>query len=181
MCSDYFARSVIQSLSRVWLFATSQTAELQASLSITSSWSLLKLMSMESVMPSNHLSLFCPLLLPLSIFPSIRVFSNESILCTVPETIYSAMEFKKLFSALWNSKTLLTFFPLYLLNLHFRDVPIIWYWHYFLYVWNFSQSPIRMTGGGLVAKSCLALATPWTAACQAPLSMEFSRQEYRSG
>ena len=53
----------------------------QASLSITSSWNLLKLMSIESVMPSNHLILYCPLLLLLSIFPSIRVFSNESVLC----------------------------------------------------------------------------------------------------
>ena len=117
--------------------------------------SLLKLMSMESVMPSNHLFLCRPLLLPPSIFPSIKVFSNESVLCTVPETIYSAVEFKKtsdFFPPLWNSKTLLTFFPLYLLNLHFRDVLIIWQWHYFLYVWKFSQSPKRMTGGGLVAK-----------------------------
>ena len=53
----------------------------QASLSITNSWSLLKLMSIESVMPSNHLILCCPLLFPHSIFPSIRVFSNELVLC----------------------------------------------------------------------------------------------------
>ena len=57
-----------------------RTAAGQASLSITNSWSLLKLMSIESVMPSNHLILCHPLLLPLSIFPSIRVFSNESAL-----------------------------------------------------------------------------------------------------
>ena len=56
------------------------TAAHQASLSITNSWSLLKLMSIESVMPSNHLILCCPLLLPPLIFPSIRVFSNESVL-----------------------------------------------------------------------------------------------------
>ena len=60
--------------------ATPQTAAGQASLSITNSWSLLKLMSIKSVMPSNHLILCCPLLLPPSIFPSIRVFSNESVL-----------------------------------------------------------------------------------------------------
>ena len=71
--------SSVQSLSRVLLFATPWTAAHQASLSITNSWSLLKLMSIESVMPSNHLILCCPLLLP-SIFPSIRVFSNESVL-----------------------------------------------------------------------------------------------------
>ena len=57
------------------------TAARQASLSITNSWSLLKIMSIESVMPSNHLIFYCPLLLPLSIFLSIKVFSNESVLC----------------------------------------------------------------------------------------------------
>ena len=73
--------SSIQSLSHVWLFPTPWTAARQASLSIINSWSLLKLMSIESVMPSNHL-IFChPLLLPPSIFPSIRVFSNELVLC----------------------------------------------------------------------------------------------------
>ena len=68
--------SLVQSLSRVQLFVTPWTAACQASLSITSSWSLLKLKS-ESVMPSNHFILRCPLLLSPSIFPSIRVFSNE--------------------------------------------------------------------------------------------------------
>ena len=72
--------SSVQSLSRVRLFATPWTAARQASLSITNSWSLPKLMSIDSVMPSNHLILCHPLLLPPSIFPSIRVFSNESAL-----------------------------------------------------------------------------------------------------
>ena len=71
----------VQSLSRVRLIVTPWTAGHQASLSITNSQSLLKLMSIKSVMPSNHLILCCPLLLLPSIFPSIRVFSNESILC----------------------------------------------------------------------------------------------------
>ena len=71
--------SSVQSLSRVRLFATPRTAACQASLSITNSRSLPKLMSIESVMPSNHLILCLPLLLP-SIFPNIRVFSNESAL-----------------------------------------------------------------------------------------------------
>ena len=62
-------------------FATPWTTARHASLSITNSWSLLKLMSIESVMPSNHLILCRPLLLPPSIFPSIRVTSNESALC----------------------------------------------------------------------------------------------------
>jgi len=73
--------SSVQSLSHVRLFVTPWTAAHQASLSITNSWSLLKLISTESVMSSNHLILCCPLLLLLSIFPSIRVFSNELALC----------------------------------------------------------------------------------------------------
>ena len=76
----WFPFSSVQLLSHVWLFATPWTAAHQALLSITSSQSLLKLMSIESVMPSNHLDLCCPLLLLPSIFPSIRVFSNESAL-----------------------------------------------------------------------------------------------------
>ena len=71
---------VVQSLSLVQLFVTSWTAARQASLSITICQNLLKLMSIELVMPSNHLILFRPFLLP-SIFPSIRVFSNQSALC----------------------------------------------------------------------------------------------------
>ena len=70
----------VQLLSRVRLFVTPWTAARQASLSITSSCSFLKLMSIKSVMPSNHLILCHPLLLPSSIFPSIRVFSTESVL-----------------------------------------------------------------------------------------------------
>ena len=71
--------SSVQLLSHVWLFVTLWSAACQASLSITNSQSLLKLMSIELVMPSNQLILCCPLLLP-SIFPSIRVFSNGSVL-----------------------------------------------------------------------------------------------------
>ena len=70
----------VQLLSRIWLFAIPWTAAHQASLSITNSQSPPKPMSIESVMPSNHLILCCPLLLLPSIFPSIRVFSNESVL-----------------------------------------------------------------------------------------------------
>ena len=72
--------SSVQSLSLVRLFATPWTAARQASLSITNSPSLLKLTSIQSVMPSNHLILCCPLLLLPSIFPSIRVFSSQSVL-----------------------------------------------------------------------------------------------------
>ena len=70
----------VQLLSQVWLFATPWTAACQASLSITNSQSLQKLMSIESVMPSKHLLLCCPFLLQPLIFPSSRVFSNESAL-----------------------------------------------------------------------------------------------------
>ena len=72
--------SSVQSLNRVWLFVTPWITAHQASLSITNSQSSLKLMSIESAMPSNHLILCCPLLLLLPIPPSIRVFSNESTL-----------------------------------------------------------------------------------------------------
>ena len=77
---SFWCISSVQSLSHIQLFATPWTASCQTSLSITNSRSLLKLMFIESVMPSNHLILCCPLLLP-SIFSSIIVFSNESVLC----------------------------------------------------------------------------------------------------
>ena len=78
---DIYQFSSVQLLSCVWLFVTPWTAALQASLSITNSQSLLKLMSIELVMPANHLILCHPLFLLPSIFPIIRVFSNESVLC----------------------------------------------------------------------------------------------------
>ena len=79
-CGSFISFSSVQSLSRVGLLAIPWTAARQASLSIKNSRSLLKLMYIESVIPSNHLILCCPLLLPPSIFPSITVFSNESVL-----------------------------------------------------------------------------------------------------
>ena len=80
MLFSFNAFNSVQLLSHVQLFATPWTVAHQASRSITYSWSLLKLMSIESVMPFNHLILCLPLLLSPSIFPSIRVFSNESVL-----------------------------------------------------------------------------------------------------
>ena len=83
LCSFLFLHywfSSVQLLSRIWLFVTPWTAARQAFLSITSFWSLLKLVSIESVMPSTHLILCCPLFLLPSIFPSLRVFFNESVL-----------------------------------------------------------------------------------------------------
>ena len=76
----YTCISSVQLLSCVQLFGTPRTAVHQASLSFTISWSLLKVMSIESIMPSTHLILCYPLLLPPSIFPSIRVFSSKSVL-----------------------------------------------------------------------------------------------------
>ena len=73
--------SSVQSLSHIRLFATPWITASQASLSITNSWCLLKLMSIELVMPSNHLILCHPLFLQPSVFASMRVFSNESVLC----------------------------------------------------------------------------------------------------
>ena len=78
--SPFFVVAVFQQLSHVWLFATRWTAARQAPLSFTMSQSLLKCMSTESLMPPSHLILCHPLLLPPSISPSIRVFSNESVL-----------------------------------------------------------------------------------------------------
>ena len=80
MFSSNVSISSVQSLSHVWLFATPWIEAYQASLSITISRSLPRLMTIELVMPSNHFILCCPLLLPPSIFHSIRVFSNESLL-----------------------------------------------------------------------------------------------------
>ena len=78
--NDYWHFSSFQSLSCVWLFVTPWTAACQASLSISNSQNLNKLMSTESVMPSNHLILWYPLPLQPSIFPRIRVFSNKLVL-----------------------------------------------------------------------------------------------------
>ena len=79
--------SSVQSLSRVQLFVTPWTAARQFSLSITNSWSSLRLMSIESVMPSKHLILCCPLLFPPSIFPSIRVFSYSQFFASGGQSI----------------------------------------------------------------------------------------------
>ena len=76
-----FASFSVQLLSHVRLFAIPWAAACWASLSITNSWSLLKLLSIESVMPSSHLILCCPLFLLPSVFPTIRVFSKDSVLC----------------------------------------------------------------------------------------------------
>ena len=83
LCTSCCTISSVQSLSHVRLFTTPWTAAFQASPSFTISWSLLKLMSIESVMPSNHRILWCPLLLLPSIFPSIRVLQYSTLKSTV--------------------------------------------------------------------------------------------------
>ena len=83
----HWATSLVQSLSRVWLLEIPWTTAHQASLTITNCWNLPKPMSIESVMPSNHLILCCPLLCPPSIFPSIRVFKWVSSLHQVAKVL----------------------------------------------------------------------------------------------
>ena len=90
ICPHTCEYQLVQLLSLLRPFGNPQTATCQASLSITNSQSFLKLMSIESVMPSNHLILCHPLLLPLSIFPSIRVFSNKLVLHIRPNIGVSA-------------------------------------------------------------------------------------------
>ena len=94
--------SSVQSLSLVRLFATPWTAARQSSMSITNSWILLKLMSTELVMPPNHLILCHPLLLLPSIFPNIRVFSNESALCIVAKVLEFQLQHQS-FHRMWQS------------------------------------------------------------------------------
>ena len=122
-----------QSLSRVRLFATPWIAALQASVSVTNSQSLLKFMSIESVMPSNHLILYCPLLLLPSIFPSIRVFSNESVLCikwpkywTFSFSLSPSNEYSGLISFRIDWLDILAVQGLYLLISFRRILEILW-------------------------------------------------------
>ena len=172
--------SSIRSLSCARLFVTPWTAAHQASLSITNSWSLLKLMSIESVMPSNHPILCRPLLLP-SIFPSIWVFSNESVLLIRWPKCWS---FSYMYGAAAAAKSLqlcLTLcdpidgsppgftFPGILQARTLEWVAI-----------SFSNAGKWKVKVKLLSPVQL-LATPWTEAHQAPTSMGFSRQEYWSG
>ena len=144
--------SSAQSLSRVWLFATPWTTPRQASLSITNSRSLLKLMSVESVMPSNHLILCHPLLLLPPIPPSIRVFSNESTL------------------HIWWPKYWSFSFSISPSNEHPG-----------LISFRMDRLDLLAVQGVLKSLlSVWFFVTPQTVALQAPLSMGFPRQEYWS-
>ena len=150
-----------QSPSHVQLFVTPWTAARQASLSITNSRSLLKLVFMESVMPSNHLILCHPLLLPLSIFPSIRVYAAAvaakslqscPILCNPFDSSPPGSPIPGILQGKNTGWVAISFSN-------------AWKWK--VKVKSFSR--VRL------------LATPWTAAHQVPPSMRFSRQEYWSG
>ena len=146
--------SSVQSLSRVWLFETPWIAARQASLSITNSRSLPKLMSIESVMPSNHLIL-CHSLLLFSVFPSIRVFSNKSTLLMRCPKYWS-------FS-----------FSISPSNVHAGLISFISHDHF-----NMTQL-IYLDKVKLKSLSHIQLfATPWTVACHDAPSVGFPRQEY---
>ena len=160
--------SSVQSLSRVRHFATPWTATRQASLSITNSQSFLKLMSIESVMSSNHLILCCPLLILPSIFPSIRVFSHKSVLCNrwpkywsfslsiSPSNEYSGLISFRIdrFDLLAVQETLKT-----LLQYHSSKSSILWYSAFFIV----ELSHPYTTAGKTVkvkVKSCPTLCDP---------------------
>ena len=173
------ASQSVHSLSHVWLSATPQTAARQASLSITNSRSLLKLMSIKSVMPANHLILCHPLLLLPSIFPSNRVFFSESVLCIRWPKYWSfrrhaaAAAAKSLQSCLTLCDPIDGSPPGSAVPGILQARILEWVAISFSNAWKWkvkvkSLSRVRL------------LVTPWTVAHQAPPSMGFSRQEYWS-
>ena len=182
--------SSVQSLSRVQLFTTPWTTARQVPLFITNSRSLLKLTFIESVMWSSHLILCRPLLLLPSIFPRIRVFSNESALGIrwpkywsftfniSPSNELSApisfrMDWLDLLAVQGTLKSLLQHYSSkasILLRLAF-------FFFFFLVLPLYCYQPISLHPHARV----LSHVIPWTSACQAPLSMDFSKQEYWSG
>ena len=126
------SQSLSQSLSHIWLFATPWTAVRQASLSITNSWSLLKLMSIESVMSSNHLIFCCPLLLPPSIFPIIRVFFSELVVLIIRWPKYWSSSFSNIYS--WDDNKSTCLVVLVVKNHHphphlpMQEIQEMWVW-----------------------------------------------------
>ena len=161
--------SSVQSLSCVWIYVMPWTTACQASLSITNSWSSLKLTSIESVMPSNHLILCHPLLLLTLIFPSIRVFSSESVLRTrwpkywsFSFSISPSNEYSGLISFRIDRLDLLAVQGTLKSLLQHRSSKASILWRSFSSV-HFSSSVVSDS------------ATPWTAACQAPLAFTISQ------
>ena len=195
----------------MWFFAIPWTAAHQASLSITNSWCLFKLMSIKSVMPSNHLILCHPLLLPPSMFPSIRVLSNGSVASGGRSIGVSAsasvlqMNIQDLFPLGWtgwislHSKGLsrlydpaiprLCIYPKKMKSLKKMCTLMfitalftakIWDHPKFLSTdeWRICVVCVCMCMNAQLLSHVQLFATLWTAACQAFLSMEFSKQEY---
>ena len=182
-CWSYVYPHSVQLLRPVQLFVTRWTAGHQASLPITNSQILLKFMSIELVMPSNHLVLCHPLLLPPSIFLSIMVFSNKPVLHIWWPKYWS---FSFSISPSNEYSVLISF------RISCFDLPVQGTLKSLLQHHNSKASVLRLSAFFMVQLSqpymttgkTIALttwATPWTVACQAPLSMEFSRPEYWSG
>ena len=168
--------SSVPSLSCVRLLVTPWTAVCQASLSITNCWSLLNLMSIESVMPSNHLILCCPLLLPPSIFPSIRVFSIESALRIRWPKYWSFRWLAYLFGD--SSPPECNFLGAKILSPLFKIPPMA------LRACA-PQIPefIKWMNRWMCVRACsvTSVVSDSLRPCQAALSMKFCRQEYWSG
>ena len=189
-CPTFISVQSIQSLSHVQLFATPWIAACQASLSITNSRSSPKLMSIKSVIPSNHLILCCPLLLLPSIFPSTRVFSNESALRMRWPKYWS---FSLSISPSKEHPGLISFRMDWLNLLAVQGASILQCSAFFTvqlsHPYMTTGKTISLTRRTFVGKvqtnvslSRIRLfVTPWIVAYQAPLSMGFSRQEYWSG
>ena len=148
---------VVQLLSRVQLFEIPWTAARQASLSITNSWSLLKLLSIESVMPSNHLFLCHPLLFLCSIFPSIRVFSNELDLhircpkyCSFSLSISPSSKYSGLisFGADWFDLLAVQGTLKRLLHHYCSKAPILWHSAFFIWGINLLDRSWKVDSSG---------------------------------
>ena len=173
-CPSSVQFSSVQSLSRVRLFATPWIAALQASLSITNSWSSLKFMSIESVMPSSHLILCRPLFLLPPIPPSIRVFSNESTLHMRWPKYWSygvpAAAAKLLQSCPTLCDPIDSSPPGSPIPGILQARTLEWVAIFFSNAWKWSRSV-----------TVWLFVTPWTAAYEVPPPMGFSRQEYWSG
>ena len=138
--------SSVQSLSHVWLFETLWTTARQASLSITNSWSLIKLISIESVMPCNHLILCCPLLLPPSIFPRERTYSfqkttfvtkyfQNSCVQYRPEEIISELVIYLMFLKQWKWTSKICLFAFYVLANAWMKILIVTPKHIYIYIY----------------------------------------------
>ena len=167
--------TLVQSLSQAQLFATPWTAALQASLSNTNSQSLLKLMSIELVMPSKHLILCCPLLLLPSLFPSIGVFSSKSALCIRWPKYWSfsfSISPSNAYSGLISFR--IEWFDLLAVQGTFKSLQKHQFFGTQLFLWSHSHIDTWLLEKPSVQFNCSVMsdsATPWTALLQASLSI----------